>query len=83
MQLLYHILTFAILASALPSAGKQDPDGFKDIGKEGAPMTASQCNISQRYCYSEIVGDLSMFSASACICSSPPHYSLTTKTAQM
>ncbi|XPS92320.1 hypothetical protein M3J09_001719 [Ascochyta lentis] len=59
MQLTYHILAFAVFASALPSAEKQDPSNSQQIGKDGALMAAGQCKIGQRYCFGAIVGDLS------------------------
>lgn len=62
MQLLYHILMFTVLASALPSAGKQNTTSAQQFGKDGALMAAGQCRIGQHYCYGEIVGDLSTFS---------------------
>ena len=60
MQLLYHISMFAVLASTLSSAAKQNPNAPKQIGKDGALMTAGQCQIGQHYCFGAIIGNLSM-----------------------
>ncbi|KAF2621623.1 hypothetical protein BU25DRAFT_495671 [Macroventuria anomochaeta] len=58
MQLIYNILTFAVLTSALPPSGKQNPNHPQQIGRDGALMTAGQCHNGQHYCFSAIIDDL-------------------------
>lgn len=61
MQLIYNILTLAVLACAFPSPEKQGLDLSREIGADGALRTAAQCQTGQHYCFSAIVDDLSMF----------------------
>lgn len=71
MHLIHGILTFAVVASALPSRA-QDSDQPQLIGVDGALMTSGQCRVGveqverfqatvgQHYCFSQIIGDLSI-----------------------
>ena len=59
---LYSILALAVFASAYPSSStKQDSSHPQQVGRDGALMTAGQCQVGQHYCYSQIVDDLSTF----------------------
>jgi hypothetical protein len=66
MHLIHSILTFAAVASALPSWASALPSSAQDsyqpqlIGVDGALMTSGHCRLGQHYCFSQIVGDLSM-----------------------
>jgi hypothetical protein len=56
MQLISEILSFAILASARPSAQSYD---FEAIAGSQIAVGAP-CNLGQRYCFGQIVTDLGM-----------------------
>ena len=56
MQLIYNVLTFATLAFALPSTGISKLNE-SDESTSAAPK---QCRAGQRYCFSEVLNELSM-----------------------
>lgn len=59
MHIIHSLLMFAVVAAALPSYA-QDSYQPRLVGSDGALMTSGQCNRGQHYCFSQIIGDLSM-----------------------
>jgi hypothetical protein len=59
MKPLSAILSFAVLTLAIPSPAQDN--GIEAIAGPQI-VVGAECNIGQRYCFGQIVGDLGMFS---------------------